>query len=124
MGGGDDILAILLSLANSAHEPVAGKDAASAGGDESVEMRVWPSSIHWTTKVSFLPCGFPPLSIPSLPQMSAAGWKASGQAGAGETQISGSQSCREKHLHRCGCVGGGVLRAGKGQQASTSGQPH
>lgn len=93
-----------------------GKMQPSADGDESVEMSLWPSPIHWTTRVFFLPRGFPPLSIPSLPQMSASGWKASGHAGAGEAQISGSRSCRRKHLHRCGCVGAGVLRAGKGQQ--------
>ena len=81
-----------------------------------MEMNLWSSPIHWTTRVSFLPRGFPPLSIPSLPQISASGWKASGQAGAGEAQISSSRSCRGKHLHRCGGVGVGVLRAGKGEQ--------
>ena len=101
-----------------------GKMQPSAGGDESVEMSLWPSPIHWTTRVFLLPQGFPPLFIPSLPQMSASGCKAAEQAGAEEAQISGSRSCRGKHLHRCGCVGAGVLRAGKGQQGtSKSGQP-
>ena len=51
MGGGDDILAFASASPNSAHEPAAGKDAASAGGDESMEMSLQSSPIHWTTRV-------------------------------------------------------------------------
>lgn len=58
MGGGDDILTILLPLANSAHEPVAVKDAASAGGDEcGVECLAIPHSLDHKL--------LPPLRFPS-----------------------------------------------------------